>query len=633
MRFSPSLIERLRSHFLISEVISKRMPIKKHGREYQGLCPFHNEKSPSFTVNDEKGFFHCFGCAAHGDSIEFVRRFDRLTYPEAVESLAREAGIEIAQPTPAEQRRVEQQKTLYDVMEAACLWFERQLQSTSGMIAKDYVEQRGIREETMRKFRVGYCPEERTALHQYLLQLGFSKPMQVEAGLITVSDSGNVYDRFRGRVIFPIRNASGKVVAFGGRLVSSSESNKNSPKYLNSPETPLFKKGELLFNLDQAKRPARDGNKVVVMEGYMDVVMSVQAGVDYCVATLGTAVTPEHLRLLWQLAKEPILCLDGDAAGKRAMSRASEIALPLLKPSYSLRFAVLPQGEDPDSYVQKHGKISFEKILLSSRRLSQVLWDSLLPQYTLELPEGRAALDDACQKLAAKIADTTVRQHYLNHFLSQLREQTAAIKSSVKYNDKKQSGKVSGKQLGKQQNIGNQAQVRSPHIEQLIAQHHSAALESLALRLLNVLLQFPKLLHKSSVEEILLRLEVRSANVNMLRNIILSSMAQANVEDHESFIAYIQSKLNDEIMVDGEFVETLRLPYKTGLTETDADLLWNETVSAYEIAHLEYEFIELKDRISHSMNEEDYNRMIELQNAVQQARAKRSFAPAETDVA
>ncbi len=622
MRFSPSLIERLRSHSLISEVISKRMPIKKHGREYHGLCPFHNEKTPSFTVNDDKGFFHCFGCAAHGDVIEFVRRFDRLSYPEAIENLAREAGIEIAKPSPEEQRKVEKEKTLYDVMEAACLWFEKQLFTVGGVVAKDYVEQRGIKEETVRKFRIGYSPDERTALHQHLTGSGFPQAMQLEAGLITVSDGGKVYDRFRGRVIFPIRNSSGKVVAFGGRIIAGSDSNKNMPKYLNSPETPLFKKGELLFNLDQAKRAARDGNMVVVMEGYMDVVMSVQAGIDYAVATLGTAVTPEHLRLLWQIAKEPILCLDGDAAGNRAMLRASEITLPLLKPSYSIRCAVLPQGEDPDTYVQHHGKASFEKILLSSRRLSQILWDTMLPQYNCTLPEGRAALDDACQKLAAKISDATVRQHYTTYFRSQLRTLTTTA-------PEKQKSEFRGQKL----DTRSYSQARSPHIEQLIAQNSFSVIESLVQRLLNIVLSFPKLLHKSSVEEILSRLDIRNANVSALRNVILSAAAQADIDNREAFIAYIREHVSIDDLSNAELIKTIKSSGKESVTEADAVLLWNDNVGIYEVAHLEYEFKEIQERITHSMNEHDYNRMLELKNAVQQARMRRSFAPAEADIA
>lgn len=618
MRFSPSLIERLRSHFLISEVIGRRMPIKKHGREYHGLCPFHNEKTPSFTVNDDKGFFHCFGCGAHGDPIEFVRRFERLSYPEAIENLAREAGIEIAKASPEEQHKAEQEKTLYDVMEAACQWFEKQLFAPCGMIAKDYIESRGVVAETIRHFRIGYSPEDRTALHQHLLKLGFTQAMQAEAGLIITPESsgfgGGIYDRFRGRVMFPIRNSAGKVVAFGGRLMVSNDGNKNLPKYLNSPETPLFKKGEILYNLDQAKRPARDGNIVVVMEGYMDVVMSVQAGIPYSVATLGTAVTAEHLRLLWQLAKEPILCLDGDSAGKRAIFRAVESALPLLKPGFSLRYATLPQGEDPDSYVQKQGKAGFEKILLSSRRLSQVLWDALLPQYKLDLPEGRAALDDACQKLAAKITDATVRQHYLSHFRNQLRGQSLP---------------AAGKQ---KPDLRSQAQTRSPHIEHMIAQHPATALESLIQRLLNILLQFPALLHKSTVEEVVSRLDIRSSQMNSLRNTLLSAITQVDIDNRELFIYYIQKQLHEDPLAE-IFADTLKLPYQENLAGHDAMLLWNETIATYELAHLEYEFRELQERISQSMNEADYHRMIELQSAVQKARTGRTFAPAETDVA
>ncbi len=601
------------------------MAIKKHGREYHGLCPFHNEKTPSFTVNDDKSFFHCFGCGAHGDAIEFVRRFERLTYPEAVELLAREAGIEIAPPTPEESRKVAQAKSLYDVLEAACLWFEKQLMSPAGMLAKDYIEKRGLHPETIRQFRVGYAPEERSLLNQYLTKSGFTQAMQAEAGLIFVAENGAAYDRFRGRVMFPIRNVSGKVVAFGGRLLASNDGNKNMPKYLNSPETPLFKKGEMLFNLDQAKRPARDGNMIVVMEGYMDVIMSAQAGVTYSVATLGTAITPEHLRLLWQVAKEPVLCLDADNAGKRAMLRAAEIALPHIKPNYSLRYAVLPLGEDPDTYIQKHGKASFEKILLASRRLSQVLWDTLVIQYRLDLPEGRAGLDDACQKLAAKISDDTVRQHYLNHFRKQLWSLPAA---GPKIYDKKQIGKPAGRQ----QQPAAQATTRSPHIEHMIAQHHSAALEIVAARLLNVLIQFPKLLHKSNIEETLSRLDIKSHYMSVLRNILLLAAHNCDIDNRELFIAYINEQLGDSqaIQILGD---NIKFPYKETMNENDALLLWNEAISAYEIAHLEYEFKELQECISSSMDEDSYKRMIELQNAVKQARSQRNFANDETEVA
>lgn len=616
MRFTPALIERLRSHFLMSEVVGRRMPIKKHGRAYQGLCPFHNEKSPSFSVNDEKGYYHCFGCAAHGDQIDFIRRFDKLSYPEAVENLAREAGITIAEPTPAENRKIEQQKTLYEVVEAACVWFEKNLASSVGMIAKDYVEKRGIRPDTIQNFRIGYAPDDKNALHKHLISIGFPQKLQAEAGLIIEADSGGVYDRFQARVMFPIRNASGKVIAFGGRILENNNKNaaRTQAKYLNSPETALFKKGEMLYNLDQAKRPARDGNMVVVMEGYMDVVMVAQAGVDYGVATLGTAVTPEHLRLLWQLAKEPVLCLDSDAAGKKAMLRSAETALPLLKPSFSLRYAVLPQGEDPDSYIQKQGKLSFEKILLASKRLSQVLWDNLSGQYKLDLPEGRAALDDAYQKLSAKIIDNTVRQHYLTHFRKEL---WAVGGAKIKLPAKNTLTKSQFGQKTTRNQAQNQSPTRSPHIELMMAQHNSSPLEIIIDRLLNTLVQCPDLLGKSTVEEVLSRLDIKTHKLNMLRNLLLAATDSVDIDNYELFTNYIQTQLPD-------------IAFSEMLNTDDANTLWNETLANYEIAHLEYEYQEAQKNM---LTEEDFLRFSELQTNLRNAKEKRRFAPEESDVA
>jgi len=559
------------------------MPLKKNGREYNGLCPFHGEKTPSFSVNDEKGFFHCFGCGAHGNAIDFVKLFDHISFPEAVASLAREAGITIEKPSPAQQQKIEEQKTLYDVLEAATIWFEKQLLAPVGMMAKDYVAARGLRAETIQKFRIGFAPDDRDGLHKHLLQQGFSQKLQADAGLIVRPETGVIYDKFRARVMFPIRNSAGKVVAFGGRLITQN-ANKNLPKYLNSPETALFKKGEMIYNLDLAKTPARADNMVVVMEGYMDVVMTAQAGVSYGVATLGTAVTPEHLRLLWQLAKEPVLCLDGDAAGKRAVLRAAEIALPLLKPSYSLRYAILPKGEDPDSYIQKNGKASFDKILHSARRLSQVLWEDMLaPEFNLDLAEGRAGIDDASKKLAEKITDPTVRQHYQNHFRKMLWALDAPKKAA-----KKSKLKI----------VANQAKTTSPEVEQRISQAHSADLEKLVENLLNVLQNCPCLLHKSHIEEAFSRLPIRSAHLTMQRDALIS--------------------LSDDFSAG-------KMP------ETDAISLWNETFAAYEVAHLELEYAEMTRNMGAFDSEDDFSRFLELQKSLNQARARRTFAPAESD--
>lgn len=600
MRFPPSFIERLRSHFLMSEVIGRRMPLKKHGREYQGLCPFHNEKTPSFTVNDEKGFYHCFGCAAHGDAIEFIRKYDRLSYPEAIETLAREAGIPMPKPSEDEQRRSESEKTLFDVLEAACRWFEQQLSATSGLVAKDYIEKRGLKPETIRNFRIGYAPDERNGLYNHLLKAGFPQSLQAEAGLIGVSEQGSPYDRFRGRVMFPIRNPSGKVIAFGGRLLASTPATKALPKYLNSPETPLFKKGDVLYNLDLTKKAAREGNMAVVMEGYMDVVSTAQAGITYAMATLGTAVTPEHLRLLWQLAKEPVICLDGDTAGMRAMMRAAEVALPLLKPGYSLRFALLPKGEDPDTYVQKNGKASFEKILLTSNRLSQILWETLSPQYQSDLPEKRAELENALKLLTDKIADPTVRSHYASYF----RKLLWAKKP------------IAGKQP---------PQERSMHVKQMVLQHHNAAMEALAQRLLWILVKFPELLHKSHVEETLSRLDITSQHLDTARNALLTAMNYVDIDDKEAFTAYLDTQLH------GQFPEPQALPNRGLADAPEALHLWNETVSIYEVERLEFELKELQERVGQVMDDADYLRLVELQQSIQKAKSVRTFAPAEVE--
>lgn len=593
----------------MSEVISKRMPLKKHGREYQGLCPFHNEKTPSFTVNNEKGFFHCFGCGAHGDAIEFVRRFEKLSYPETLEKLAAEAGIPLPQVSPEQVRRAAVEKTLYDVLEAACLWFEKQLMGSGGMMARDYIEKRGLKSETIRTFRAGYAPDERTALNQHLTAAGFPQALQAEAGLIIVPESGPVYDRFRGRIMFPIRNASGKVVAFGGRLIASNTHNKSLPKYLNSPETPVFKKGELLYNLDIAKKSARAAGMVVVMEGYMDVVSTNQSGVDYAVATLGTAVTPEHLRLLWQLAKEPIVCLDGDEAGKRAMMRAAEVALPLLRPGYSLRFARLPSGEDPDSYIQKHGKGSFEKILLCARRLSQILWEDLSPQYNSELPESRAELEATLRQMAERIPDATVRQHYVSYFRRQLWAKPLKVPASA----------------NRTGTLGRTApQERSPQVEHLLNRTHSATLEMLVQRLLNILVKCPQLLHKSQIEETLSRLDIQNNMLSALRNAMISAPGHCDLENHPQFVRYLEQQCHGSLPLASGDHSTL--PYADNLTQQDATLFWEETIAAYEVAHLKFEIEEVREKFEKTLDEASFRQMTELQQALQKAQDGRQFS-------
>jgi DNA primase len=408
MAFSPRFLDDIRSRLSIAEVVGRKVRLIRKGREHSGLCPFHNEKTPSFTVSDEKGFYHCFGCGAHGDVIGFAMRANSLSFPEAVERLAAEAGLEVPKASPEERERAQREAGLHDVMEAACAYYERMLRAPEGRKALAYLQERGLSEETIARFRLGFAPDDKTALKLALLGDGITKELMIEAGLlIQPDDNREPYDRFRGRVMFPIGDKRGRIIAFGGRVMGEGE-----PKYLNSPETPLFHKGRVLFALAQAREAARQAGTLLVCEGYMDVIALHQAGLGYAVAPLGTALTEEQMGELWRVAPEPVLCFDGDNAGRRAAGRALERALPLLKPGFSLRFAELPQGEDPDSLVKSRGAPAMEALIAQARPLIDLLWELEAAGHKLETPEQRAALEKRLLDQAGRIADETVRGHY-----------------------------------------------------------------------------------------------------------------------------------------------------------------------------------------------------------------------------
>lgn len=409
MRYPAQFLDRLKAHFRISEVIGKRISIKRAGREFHSLCPFHNEKTPSFTINDDKGFYHCFGCGAHGDVIGFLKDYEKISYRDAIERLAREAGIALPELTPRMQEEMERSDRLYEVTDLAAQWFTQQLRRTTGSAALDYLKRRGVQEETITQFRLGFAPHIRTGLKDALMQKGVSEALLKEAGLLTAPDEGSTYDKFRGRVIFPIRDSSGRVIAFGGRLM---EAHENAPKYLNSPETPIFKKGFVLYNSDQARREAANTNMLIVAEGYMDVIMLAQAGFKAAVAPLGTAVTPEHIQILWRMVDTPTFCLDGDRAGERAMQRVAELALPLIKPGKSVRFAVLPEGEDPDSLVLKEGKKAMKRVLEKASPLVDVIWHQHYASKQITTPEERAGAERGLFQVIAGIQDASVQNFY-----------------------------------------------------------------------------------------------------------------------------------------------------------------------------------------------------------------------------
>ncbi|GAB4171046.1 MAG: DNA primase [Thalassobaculales bacterium] len=419
MSIPPSFLEEIRGRVAVSEVVGKRVRLTRKNREFSGLCPFHNEKTPSFTVNDEKGFYHCFGCGAHGDVLKFVIETEGLGFVEAVERLAGMAGLAMPAADPQAMRQAERRRGLEEAVEAACRWFQQQLAGHAGAAARDYLRRRGLDGETIARFRLGYAPPGREALLGHLRAAGFEEAVIVEAGLHRPADDGrDAIDYFRDRVMFPIADRRGRVVGFGGRVMGDGQ-----PKYLNSPESALFHKGSQLYGLDQAREAAHRAGAVIAVEGYMDVIALSQAGFRHCVAPLGTALTEEQLEALWKLAAEPFLCFDGDAAGRRAAARAAERALALLKPGRSLRFVTLPgDAKDPDDLIRGGGPAAFQACLEAAEPLSDFLFRHELEAAPTDTPERIADLHARIGEQVRRIQDRLIRDLYQRHMADRLRQ-------------------------------------------------------------------------------------------------------------------------------------------------------------------------------------------------------------------
>jgi DNA primase len=407
MAFPKEFLHQLKTQANIVSVLGKRMKLTRKGREYEGLCPFHGEKTPSFTVNAEKGFYHCFGCGAHGDSLHFIVEFDKLPFAEAVRVLAGETGMAVPVLSKENQAQYDRNQRLVDACREAMQFFRQQLYGMPGSIARQYLGQRGLANDTIERFELGYAPQG-TRLFAALRDKGFTENELAEAGLIGVDTAKKqAYDRFRHRLMFPIRASGGDVVAFGGRSLDGTD-----PKYLNSPETPIFHKGKLLYGLPLARKEAAKTNSMLVAEGYMDVIALHQAGITNAVAPLGTAMTEQHLQLAWQVCDTVILSFDGDSAGQRAARRAAEKALPLLKTGKTLTFLHLPAGEDPDSLIRQHGADSFRSLLTQATPLAQQLLAFALQDHAPDTPDGKAALLQSLETMAGQITDGNVASFY-----------------------------------------------------------------------------------------------------------------------------------------------------------------------------------------------------------------------------
>jgi DNA primase len=409
MKFSPAFLDEIRARLPVSEVVGKRVKLRKQGREWIGLSPFTAEKTPSFTVNDQKGFYHCFSSTKHGDAFKFLIETEGLSFPEAVERLAGMAGLPMPVQSPESQEQEKKRSSLHEIMALAARFFESALQDRIGAKARGYLADRRLDADVQREFGLGYAPPDRFALRDALAAKGASAEAMIAAGLLVHGDEIAVpYDRFRDRVMFPIHDRSGRVIAFGGRAMDAAI----KPKYLNSPDTELFHKGSVLFNHHRARKAAHDKGEAIVVEGYVDVIAMSQAGYPQTVAPLGTALTVEQCELLWRMASEPILCFDGDKAGQKAAFRVIDMALPLIGAGRTLRFAALPEGQDPDDLARSGGEAEIARVIGAARPLAEMLFLREAEGGPFDTPERRAALERRLRELTGTIADEALRRHY-----------------------------------------------------------------------------------------------------------------------------------------------------------------------------------------------------------------------------
>lgn len=620
MRFNPHLLDEIRSRLPVSAVVARKVRLKKQGREFAGLSPFKDEKTPSFFVNDQKGFYHCFASGEHGDIFTFLMKTEGLSFPEAVQRLAHEAGVSLPSRPEADSRQTEVRLRLYDVLEAATAVFEANLQRAGGREARDYLARRQVTDETLAQFRLGYATGGRQDLAGALRQKGFRDDEMVAAGLlISGDDIPKPYDRFRKRVIFPITDAKNRVIAFGGRALEPGQ----PAKYLNSPETALFHKGQLLFNASRAREAAFKAGEVIVVEGYMDVIALHQAGFTAAVAPLGTALTTEQLALLWRMAPEPVLCFDGDSAGQKAAFRAVDTALPALKPGFSLRFAFLPDGLDPDDIIRERGPGAVRKAVDQAQPLEDVLWLREWSKGVWTTAEQRALLEKNLREAVTQISDTSVRFHYSQAIKSKLfAAWRSAGRSRVQSNGAahKPAGASTGTRhmrpgshSGRFAGVGLAAAAASRSLRGSAlasAGETSIAREALILQLV---LDHPWLLDEAAEE--LGELPLTLPQTKMLRDRILDIHARGSVLDTNGLRSQLhQSGLEDCL----KFIDrssSLNFNRFSNAEDARAAVIqtWRHVMGRHSAGRqLEVELREVLSEFEQSGREDDYERMVAI---------------------
>ena len=454
MSISPRFLDELRARLTLSDIVGRQVRLSRAGREFKGCCPFHNEKTPSFYVNDDKQFYHCFGCGAHGDAIGFAMQHDNQSFIEAIEGLAQEAGMEVPKQSPQDVKKSKEEKSLYGLMEEATRWMESQMRDPANIESYRYITDRGNSEEALRAFRVGYAPADGQAVRKAMLALDYTDAQMIEVGVLREGKNGKPpYAFFRERIVFPVPDRRGRVVAFGGRILPDhlrppDRGDYTPAKYMNSSDTPLFHKGSQLYGEPRARQAAIDGQPLIVVEGYVDVMACVKAGYAGAMAPMGTALTEEQIMVLWKMMPEnlndgrkvPILCFDGDSAGRRAAARACERLLPLLKPNQSARFAFLPDGQDPDTLVNTQGKEALAGIIQSAIPLVDFIWMYNTANKSFETPEERAGLSKKFEDETARITDREIQHYYRQALREKVKKAFGVQYNNTKNNYSNKSG-------------------------------------------------------------------------------------------------------------------------------------------------------------------------------------------------
>lgn len=605
MRFPPHFLDELRARIPVSEVVGRRVKLRKSGREWCGLSPFNREKTPSFFVNDEKSMWFDFSAGRNGNIFDFVMLTEGVSFPEAVERLAQEAGVPLPKFSREDEQREQRRKTLHDILEAATLFFQETLASRTGAKARGYLSDRGIDPATIVKFRLGYAPADRFLLKEHLGKQGISTHDMVEAGLLISGDDIPLpYDRFRDRVMFPILDARERPIAFGGRALDA----EVPAKYLNSPETPLFHKGATLYNLPRARAAAHRGAPLVAVEGYVDTIAMVSAGYEATVAPLGTALTVEQLALLWKMADEPILCFDGDVAGRRAAYRAADLAVPLITAGKSLKFALLPEGQDPDDLLRLAGVKAMAEVIGAACPLVHMLWMRETEAGNLDTPERRAALEARLQQVAMAIGDNSVRKHYRREFDERLRTLFEPNRQPFEDRGRRFRPHMRGARLPQRRVAQSSRYVAaSPQLAGSPI-HRGSVMPRREALILQAVINHPWLLHEHLEE--LATLELRHPDAAKIKPALIDIFAQMGAPDAAGILAELGRRGLGQAADRIQKVITTSSVWgaQAGAAPDDVLLTWNQLVALHRQWHsLTRELREAEQALGRNSTEANYS--------------------------